>query len=116
MQQNILQQVILTLTRSLPCIKYPAEGYFDHLEVIMHDIGKVELLTTEELSGRIKYDPRYIREQLKDSVFIEGVHYIRPFGRRKILFVWETIEQEMMKSIQPAMQMIPLSAGGSVHG
>lgn len=82
----------------------------------MHDIGKIELLTTEELSDRIKYDPRYIREQLKDSVFIEGTHYIRPFGRRKILFVWEAIEKEMMKSMQPTAQIIPLAAGGSIRG
>ncbi|TMS47115.1 hypothetical protein FGQ54_09445 [Acinetobacter lwoffii] len=40
---------------------------------------------------------RTIRNQLKDSVFIEGVHYIRPFGGRKILFVWERIETEMLK-------------------
>jgi len=36
-------------------------------------------LTTEELSTRIKYDPRTIRDQLKDSVLLEGRHYIRPF-------------------------------------
>jgi len=82
----------------------------------MYDIDKIELLTTEELSERIKYDPRYIREHLKDSIFIEGIHYIRPFGRRKILFVWEAIEQEIMKSMQPDIQMIPLAAGGSIHG
>ena len=40
-------------------------------------------LTTEELASRIKYDARTIRQQLKDSVLIEGTHYIRPFGRRK---------------------------------
>ena len=40
-------------------------------------------LTTEQLSTRIQYDARTIREQLKDSVLIEGVHYVRPFGRRK---------------------------------
>ena len=45
----------------------------------------------------IQYDARTIRNQLKDSVFIEGVHYIRPFGGRKILFVWERIETEMLK-------------------
>ncbi|MCB2385041.1 hypothetical protein [Thalassolituus alkanivorans] len=44
-------------------------------------------LTTEELAARIKYDPRTIRNQLKDSVLLEGVHYFRPFGGRKILFV-----------------------------
>ena len=40
-------------------------------------------LTTEELASRIKYDSRTIRNQLKDAVFIEGVHYIRPFQGRK---------------------------------
>ncbi|WP_169566543.1 hypothetical protein [Sneathiella limimaris] len=52
-------------------------------------------LTTEELSARIKYDPRTIRERLKDSVLLEGIHYIRPFGRRKILYLWEKIEEDM---------------------
>ena len=33
-------------------------------------------LTTEELSTRIKYDVRTIRERLKDSVLIEGIHYV----------------------------------------
>ncbi|WP_223925013.1 hypothetical protein [Aeromonas caviae] len=33
-------------------------------------------LTTEELSARIKFDPRTIRNQLKDSVLLEGLHYI----------------------------------------
>lgn len=54
-------------------------------------------LTTKELSERIHYNERTIRNQLKDSVLLEGVHYIRPFGGRKILFVWERIETEMLK-------------------
>ncbi|NTV11015.1 MAG: hypothetical protein HGA47_09620 [Zoogloea sp.] len=52
-------------------------------------------LTTEELAARIKYDSRTIRERLKDSVLIEGIHYLRPFGGRKILFIWERIEKDM---------------------
>ena len=48
-------------------------------------------LTTQELSERIKYNPRTIRNELKDSVLIEGIHYIRPFGGRKNLYVWEEI-------------------------
>ena len=55
-------------------------------------------LTREELSQRIKYDQRTIRNQLKDSVLIEGIHYIRPFGGRKILYVWEQIEKDMKKA------------------
>lgn len=52
-------------------------------------------LTTEELSSRIKYNPRYIREHLKDKIFKKGIHYIQPFGGRKILFVWNEIEKIM---------------------
>ena len=55
-------------------------------------------LTTDELSERIKFDPRYIRNSLKDSVLLEGIHYIRPFGGRKILYIWEQIETDMAKA------------------
>ncbi|HIM96336.1 MAG TPA: hypothetical protein EYM57_00330 [Gammaproteobacteria bacterium] len=55
-------------------------------------------LTTEELAVRIKYDPRTIRNQLKDSVLLEGIHYFRPFGGRKILYVWEKIEADMFRA------------------
>jgi len=83
----------------------------------MHQINtKQTFLTTEELSSRIKYDPRYIREFLKDSVFIEGVHYIRPFGRRKILFIWEVIERDMLIVSEKQAPIIPLRAGGVIHG
>lgn len=58
-------------------------------------------LTTEELSERIKYDARTIRNTLKDSVLIEGRHYIRPFGGRKILYLWEAVEKEMLRRITP---------------
>jgi len=54
-------------------------------------------LTTDELSARIKYNPRTIRERLLDSVLIEGLHYFRPFGGRKILFIWERIEADMAR-------------------
>ncbi|WP_417832195.1 hypothetical protein [Terasakiella sp.] len=56
-------------------------------------------LTTEELSSRIKYDARTIRERLKDSVLLEGIHYFRPFGGRKILYIWEKIEEDMMRGL-----------------
>ncbi|MCK2128117.1 hypothetical protein MX652_15640 [Thauera aromatica] len=72
-------------------------------------------LTTEELSNRIKYDQRTIRERLKDSVLLEGVHYIRPFGGRKILYVWERIEEDMAKSSLNTF-VIPMSNGGVCHG
>lgn len=72
-------------------------------------------LTTEELSARIKYDSRTIREQLKDSVLLEGVHYIRPFGGRKILFLWERIEHDMAAPSDDAFA-IPMADGSVCHG
>ncbi len=59
----------------------------------------ITYMTTSELSERIKYDQRTIREQLKDSVLFEGIHYIRPFGGRKILYLWERIEEEMLLGV-----------------
>lgn len=55
-------------------------------------------LTTNELSAKIKYEPRTIRACLKDSVLLEGEHYIRPFGGRKILYIWEKVETTMLQS------------------
>jgi hypothetical protein len=52
-------------------------------------------LTTDELAARIKYEARTIRDRLKDTVLLERVHYIRPFGGRKILYLWEAIERDM---------------------
>ena len=73
-------------------------------------------LTTDELSERIKYDSRTIRERLKDSVLLEGTHYIRPFGGRKILFVWERIEQDMGVASVSESLVIPMANGGFSHG
>jgi hypothetical protein len=74
-----------------------------------------QYLTTSELSKLIKYDTRTIRERLKDSVLIEGIHYIRPFGGRKILYDWEAIKKDMCKFSQQAMA-IPMTSGGLTHG
>lgn len=72
-------------------------------------------LTTEELAERIKLDPRSIRNRMKDAVLIEGVHWIRPFGRRRILWLWEAIEADMVKFSQGASH-IPMARGGVAHG
>ena len=65
-------------------------------------------LTTKELSERIHYNERTIRNQLKDSVLIEGIHYIRPFGGRKILYVWERIEEDMTKTTLGSLHSLQL--------
>jgi hypothetical protein len=78
-----------------------------------------ELLTTDELSSRIKYDVRTIRERLKDSVLLEGVHYFRPFGGRKILYRWDAIQRDMEKASSGQtneMSGIPMANGRVLHG
>ena len=72
-------------------------------------------LTTEELSRKIKYDQRTIRDRLKDSVLIEGKHYFRPFGGRKILYIWEAIEADMRIVVSGSFVSIPMTAGGSCN-
>ena len=67
-------------------------------------------LTTEELAARIKYDSCTILNQLKDAVFIEGVHYIRPFQGRKILYIWQKVEALMLNGYEDA---IPFVTGGA---
>jgi hypothetical protein len=68
-------------------------------------------LTTDELAGKVKHDVRTIREQLKDSVLLEGTHYIRPFGGRKTLFLWDAIERDMCTPTGDLVA-IPMANGG----
>jgi hypothetical protein len=75
-------------------------------------------LTTDELSARIKYDVRTIRERLKDSVLLEGIHYFRPFGGRKILYIWDAIQRDMKMAGAPrptTLVGIPMANGGMLH-
>ena len=85
-------------------------------------------LTTEQLAERIQYDVRTIRDRLKDSVLFEGVHYIRPFGGRKLLFVWDAIQRDIGKFSagkapgtpgkrpETSALSIPMASGGLAHG
>lgn len=84
-------------------------------------------LTTEQLAKLIHYDARTIRTQLKDAVLLEGVHYIRPFGGRKLLFIWEAIQRDIGKfsaaraplgarPVAKADRAIPMANGSVAHG
>lgn len=68
----------------------------------MNQHSSTTYLTARELSTRIKYKPNVINNQLKDSVLIEGIHYVRPFGRRKVLYLWEAVEKTMLKGGEAA--------------
>ncbi|WP_372747149.1 hypothetical protein [Litorivivens sp.] len=71
-------------------------------------------LTTEALAERIHYEPSTIRSSLKDSVLLEGIHYIRPFGGRKILYLWENIERDMVGEVDDRVA-IPMASGDACH-
>ena len=81
-------------------------------------------LTTDQLAEIIHYDSRTIRTRLKDAVLLEGVHYIRPFGGRKLLFIWEAIQRDIGKFSAGRAPMgsaaagggIPMASGGVIHG
>ena len=66
-------------------------------------------LPARELSQRIKYKPLVINNMLKDSVLLEGVHYIRPFGRRKVLYLWEAVERAMLEGGSRAAAMTDMA-------
>lgn len=79
-------------------------------------------LTTDELASRIHYDARTIRTRLKDAVLLEGIHYIRPFGGRKLLFIWEAIQRDIGKfsagraPFMASASGIPMANGAVSHG
>lgn len=76
-------------------------------------------LTTDQLATLIHYDARTIRTRLKDVVLLEGIHYIRPFGGRKLLFVQEAIQRDIGKvSAGRAADAaaIPMASGRVAHG
>lgn len=73
-------------------------------------------LMIEQLSARIHYDVRTIRDRMKDSVLLEGIHYIRPFGGRKLLFLWEVIERDIRAVSATNAPIIPMDNGGLAHG
>ena len=77
---------------------------------------KQTLLTAKELSARIKFSANYINAELRDSIFIEGKHYIRPFNGRKILYIWEEVEAYLYESAFRNASYIPMASGRVCHG
>lgn len=73
-------------------------------------------LTTQELAEKIKYNARTIRTRLKDSVLFEGRHYIKPFGGRKTLYIWEHVEEDMAMTSISSDYSIPMACGGVCNG
>ena len=73
----------------------------------------ITYMQAAELATRIPYKARYINDYLKDRVFIEGTHYVRFPGSRRIMYIWEAIQADYLK--QTAIE-IPMASGGVCHG
>ena len=63
-----------------------------------------QYLTTSELSKMIKMSPGSIRNLVWKKQFEEGVHYVKPTGR-KLLFVWSNIEDWLYSGKAPSKQV-----------
>ena len=72
-------------------------------------------LSTDKLAERLNYSTRHVREYLKDRIFIEGIHYVRAPGGRKLLFVWEQIEEDFFSELAESSR-IQLASGGFING
>ena len=84
-------------------------------KVIHGNVMDFTYLSAGMLSKRLPYSERHIWEYLKDRVFIEGYHYVRTPGGRRLLFIWERVE-ELLNGQGAATPRIPLAAGGYVNG
>lgn len=71
-------------------------------------------MTAAQLAERLPYSRRHINEYLKDRVFLEGLHYVRLPGSRRILYVWEAIASDLVAG--NAAKGIPMASGGVCHG
>ena len=74
------------------------------------------LLSSSQLAERISFSSAYINHALKDTIFLQGQHYIRPFGGRKIFYIWEEVEKEMFKTTVRPVIAIPMAKGGICRG
>ena len=74
-------------------------------------------VSAAELAEKIPYHPKYINDSLKDKYLFEGVHYVRPFGGKRVLYIWEEVEKALFKtSIENSADVIPMMSGGVCHG
>lgn len=74
-------------------------------------------ITAAELSRLIPYHKKYINDSLKDKYLLEGTHYVRPFGGKRVLYIWEEVEKALFStSLENSGELIPMMNGGSCRG
>ncbi|MFI5340838.1 MAG: helix-turn-helix transcriptional regulator [Candidatus Methylomirabilales bacterium] len=69
-----------------------------------------EYLKIEQLSERIPYRPQTIRNMMTKGTFKLGVHYVKPNGTGRPIFIWSAVERWLRES--EAANVIPLARGG----
>ena len=79
-------------------------------------MSKYLYLNTEITAKRLGYSTRYFRNTIVKNSLIENVHYIRGFGGRKLIFIWERVEEELLSEVISNKFTIPLASGGVVNG
>lgn len=72
-------------------------------------------LKLEDLAERLNFKPETILRKKVGTVLHEGVHFVRPLGGKRILFIWEHIERDMLSGMQ-SVSAIPMANGGYCHG
>ena len=60
----------------------------------MRAVQSEEYLSVEELSRRIPYKPKTIRNLMCQGVFLEGVHFTRLTGRP--IFLWSRVQELLL--------------------
>lgn len=71
-------------------------------------------MTPQQLSEKLGFSVRYLNK-IKKYYFVEGKHYVRPFGG-SIRFIWEEVEIEINKRAKPEGEVIPMARGGVCYG
>jgi transcriptional antiterminator len=72
-------------------------------------------ISPEQAAKRLNFSTRYFRNVIIKKELEEGIHYIYAFNGRKILLLWDRVEEELLKSLNEnntSAQVIPMSSGG----
>lgn len=76
-------------------------------------------LTPEQAAERLSFSPRYFRNVIMKRSLIEGVHWVRAFDGRKMLIIWERVEEELLNTGAAAdfaeEAAIPMAKGGRCY-
>lgn len=71
-------------------------------------------ISVNEAARRLNFSARYFRNIVLRRDLVEGTHYIRAFGGRKILILWDALEEELLKTSEQ-LAAIPMASGGNCH-